>query len=101
MRPQQPIELRDFFDDVWLLIPRKATAAVDIDFFAREPFHSAGNPEAAADARERTQAIAQQRPVATARRKPIIVVRFAVMDIEPHTPALLQRVFQITRDFGS
>jgi hypothetical protein len=61
----------------------KAGAAVDPDFFGGEPFHAAGEAEAAAGTGQRAEAVSQQRPGAAFFGQAVVVVRFAVMNVVP------------------
>ena len=69
MPGQQMIELRQFGQQVVRVAPGQAAAGVDIDFFRRQPFHAAGEAVTAADAGQRAQAVAHERPDAAAWRR--------------------------------
>src|SRR6266853_1233361 len=71
---------------------------MDFDLLRRQPFHAASKPEAAADAGQRREPVAQQRPGAPARGQSVVVMRLAVMDEQPDALALLEAVIEISRD---
>src|ERR1043166_6894880 len=99
MRAQQFIQLRQFLDEIRLIAPREAAARMNIDAFGCEPLDAARETKSAAHTRQRAETIAQQRPVAAFRGEANVVMRLAVMNVEAKPRALLQRVFEITRDF--
>src|SRR5688572_18018735 len=101
MRSKQFVKLREFGNNVFLVAPRQAAAAVHIDSFRREPFHAATKTESAAHAGQCTKAIAQKRPGAPAGGEASVVVRLAVVDVKAETLALAKRVFEIAGDFDA
>ena len=62
MAGNEPVQLREFGNDVFGGAPVQAGVAVDADFFRSQPFHAAGEAEAAARTGERAEAVSQQRP---------------------------------------
>ena len=76
---EKSIQRAQFGEQVILTSPGKARFAMDINFFGCQPFDAAGETEATAHAGQSAQPVPQQRPRATARSQPLVIVGFAVM----------------------
>ena len=74
---------------------------MNIDSFRRQPLHAAGEPEPAAGAGQRAQAVAHERPGAPAGGQALVVVRFAVVDVEAEPGALAMGVIQVAGHVGA
>ena len=68
---------------------------MDLDSLGGEPFHPAGEAEAAAHAGQRAEPVPQQGPGAPESGETLVVVGFAVMDVEPHPVALAKTVIEV------
>ena len=91
--------MRELGHDVFLVAPREATAGMHVELFRREPFHAAGETKRAAHARQRAEAVAQERPFAAHLGETVVVVRLAVVRVEADAAALLERVVEVAGDF--
>ncbi len=94
----EPVELREFGNDVVGAVPVQSGAAVDKDFFGRQPFDAAGEAEAAAWTRQRAEPVPQQRPRAAFFGEAVVVVRFGIVNIAAGAFALTVGVIEIPRD---
>src|SRR6266508_4156182 len=99
MLRQQPVELRQFADQVRLLAPRQAAAGMDVDLLRREPLDATREAEAAADAGQGAKPVAQQRPTAAELGEAVVVMRFRVVNVEAGAAALLERVVEVVGNF--
>ena len=97
----EPVEAREFGNDVVGAAPIQTGAAVDEDFLGSQPFDAAGEAEATAWTRQRAQAIPQQRPCAAFFGEPVVVVRFGIVDIAAGAFALAVGVIEIPRDVAT
>src|SRR5262249_41888067 len=98
MLAQQPVELGELGDDVLVAAPGEAAALVDVDLLTREPLDAAREAETAARAGERAESVSKQRPGAAAFGEAIVVVRLAVVDVQPDAPRLLDAVVEVAAD---
>ena len=103
------VELREFGNDVFGGVPIQTGVAVNADFFRRQPFHAAGETEAAARTAQRAKTVAQQGPffirrrgvAATVRGEAGVVVRFGIVDVAADALVLAVGVIEIPRDFAA
>ena len=98
MLGEELVQAREFRDEVVGISPVHAAAGMHVHFFRSEPFDTAREAEAAAHARERAEAVAQERPRAAGGGEAVVVVRFAVVDQHADV-ACLRAVFEVTGDF--
>ena len=98
MRGQEAVELGQLGDQVVRVAPGHAAAGMDIDFFRGEPLDAAGESEAAADAGEGAEAVAQERPGAPLGGQAVVVVRFAVVNVKADAGALAVAIIQVAGD---
>ena len=68
-----------------------------VDLLGGEPFHPAREAEATIRTGQRAQPVSQQRPGAALLRETIVVVRFAIMNIDTDAFTLLDCVVEIPR----
>src|ERR1051325_3535450 len=98
MLGKEPVQAREFGDDILLRAPVEAVGLVDADFFVREPLDAVGESEPATHAGERAEAVAQERPRATigfAGGEARVVVGLTVMDQYADARALLVGVVEV------
>ena len=98
---EQAIQRGEFWNDIILTTPGKSAARMHIDLLGGEPFHAAGEAEAAVRAGQGTQPVAQEGPGASLFGEPVVVVRFAVVYINADALALLNRVIEIPRNLSA
>ena len=92
---QQPVQTKQFVDDMVFALPIQPGAAVNRNLFGGQPFDPASKTVTTVDAGKSAQPVTQQRPGFSLRRQPGIVVGFAIVDVESQTLALQQGVIQI------
>ena len=95
---EEMIQAGEFGDEIVGAAPVQAAAGVDVHLFGGEPFHAAGEAEAAAHAGERAEAVAQERPRAAAFGEAVVVVGFAVVNHHADV-AGLRAVIEVAGDF--
>ena len=98
MMREEMIQAGEFGAEIVGAAPVQAAAGVDVHLFGGEPFHAAGEAEAAAHAGERAEAVAQERPGTTTRGEAVVVVGFAVVNHDADI-AGLRAVIEITGNF--
>src|SRR4051812_5273201 len=85
---QQTIQFGQLGNNVIRISPGKAAAAVNIKLFGSEPFDSARKTKAAAHAGQGAEPVSEERPGPALCGQPLIVMGFAVVDVESHPFAL-------------
>ena len=101
VRGEQLVQFGEFGDDVYVRAPVQTGAAVDVYFLFGQPLDAAREAVSAVDACERAEPVSEQRPVAAFFGQAIVVVRFAVMNEQADSAALLERMVEITGDLAA
>src|SRR5207245_2617382 len=75
--------------------------AMNLNFLSGQPFDAASKSEAATDAGEAAETVAQEGPRAANGGEPFIVMGLAIMDEQASALALLEVVLQIRSDLAA